>query len=70
MYLPLPDTELSALALAVLSFEVFDVRLQLVEMVNAIVGDTDGADESGALCFDESEPGAIAGGGAAVGGMD
>lgn len=70
MQFPLPDTDLSALALAVLPFEFFDVRLQLVEMVNAIIGDADGADESGAFRFDESEPGAIAGCGAAVGGMD
>lgn len=70
MQLPLPNTDLSALALAVLSFEFFDVRLQLVEMVNAIVGDADGADESGTFCFDKSEPGAIAGCFATIGGMD
>lgn len=39
-------------------------------MVNAIVGDADGADESGALCFDKSEPGAITARGTAVRGMD
>ena len=39
-------------------------------MVDAVVGDADGADAAGALCFDESEPGAVAGCGAAVGGVD
>ena len=70
MQFPLPNTDLSALALAVLSFEFFDIRLQLVEMVNAIVRDADGANESGAFCFDKSEPGAIAGRSAAVRGVD
>ena len=70
MQFPLPDTDLSTLTLSMLSFEFFDVRLQLVEMMNAVVGDADGADESGAFCFDKSEPGAIAGCGAAVWGMD
>ena len=39
-------------------------------MVEAVVGDADGADEAGALGFDEGEPGAGAGGCAAVGGVD
>ena len=70
MQFPLPDADLSALTLSVLSFQFFDVRLQFVEMMNAVVGDTDGADASGALCFDESEPGSVACCGAAVGCMD
>ena len=70
MQLPLPNADLSTLALAMLSFEFFDVRLQLVKMMNAIVGDADGADASSAFCFDESKPGTITGRGAAVGGMD
>lgn len=70
MQFPLPNTDLSALALAILSFEFFDVRLQLVEMVHAVVGDADGADEAGAFGFEEGEPGAVAGFGAAVGGVD
>lgn len=56
LQLPLANTDLSALALAVLYFKFFDVRLELVEMVNAIIGDADGANESSAFCFDESEP--------------
>ena len=70
MQFPLPNTDLSALPLAVLSFYFFDVRLQLIEMVNPIIRDADGADESGAFCFDKSEPAAIAGLFAAVGGMN
>ena len=70
MQFPLPYTDLSALAFAVLFFEFLDVRLQLVEMVNTIVGDADGADKSGAFCFYKSKPGAFAGCGAAVGCMD
>ncbi len=53
-----------------LPFESLDVRLQLGEVVDAVVGDADGADEAGALGFDEGEPGAVAGCGAAVGGVD
>lgn len=41
---PLPNTDVSVLALAVLSLELFYIRLQLVEMVNAMVGNADGAD--------------------------
>lgn len=70
MQFPLPNADLSALALAVLPLELLDVRLQLVEMVNAIVGDADGTDKSGAFCFDKSEPCAIADSGAAVGAMN
>lgn len=39
-------------------------------MVDSIVGDTDGTDESGTFGFDKSEPGAITGRGAAVGSMN
>ena len=39
-------------------------------MVDAVVGDAEGADEARALGFDEGEPGAEAGGAAAVGGVD
>ena len=70
MHLPLPDADLPALALSVPSLEFADVRFQFVEVVEAVVGDADGADEAGALGFDEREPGAVAGGGAAVGGVD
>ena len=70
VHLPLPDADLPALALAVPCLEVPDVRFQLVEVVEAVVGDADGADEAGALGLDEGEPGAVAGGGAAVGGVD
>ena len=38
--------------------------------MEAVVGDAEGADEAGALGFDEGEPGAGAGGEAAVGGVD
>ena len=38
--------------------------------MNAVVGDADGADEAGAFGFEEGEPGAVAGFGAAVGGVD
>ena len=70
MHLPLPDADLPALALSVPPLEFADVRFQFVEVVEAVVGDADGADEAGALGFDEREPGAVAGGGAAVGGVD
>lgn len=70
MQFPLPYTDLSALALAVLSFEFFDVRLQLVKMVYAIVRYPNGANESGSFRLDKSKPGAFAGCGATVGGMD
>lgn len=70
MQFPLPYTNLSALALAVLSFEFFDVRLQLVEMVYAIIRDANGANESGSFRLDESKPGAFAGYSATIGGMD
>ena len=70
MQFPLPNTDLPSLALAVLSFKFLDVSLQFVEMMDAIVGDADGADEPGAFGFDQREPGAITGRGTSVGGMD
>ena len=70
MQFPLPYTDLSALTLPVLFFKFFDVRVQLVEMVNTIVGDADGADKAGTFCFDKSKPGPFAGCGAAVGCMN
>ena len=53
-----------------LGFEFLDVSFELVEVVHAVVGDADGADEASLLGFDECTPGAGAGGGATVGGMD
>ena len=70
MQFPLPNTDLSALTFSVLPFEFFYVRLQLVEMMNAIIGDANGSDEPSAFCFDKSEPGAFTGFGAAVRGMN
>ncbi len=70
MQFPLPNTDLSALTFSVLPFEFFYVRLQLVKMVNAIIGDANGSDKSSAFCFDKSEPGAFTGFGTSVGGMD
>ena len=70
MQFPLPNADLAALAFSVLALKFGDVRLQFVEMVGAVVGDADGADQSGALGFDESEPGAFASCSAAIGGMD
>lgn len=37
-----------------------DVRLELVQVLDAVVGDTDGADLSGLLRLQESSPGALA----------
>ena len=48
----------------------FDVTLQLVEMVHAVVGHADGADLAGLLGLDEGTPGAEACFVAAVGGVD
>ena len=70
MQFPLPDANFPALPLAVLSFEVCDIRLQLVEVMNAVIRDANGTNEAGAFRFDESEPGAVAGFFAAVGSVD
>lgn len=70
MQLPLPHADLSALAFAVLAFQFLDVGFEFVEVVDAVVGDTDGADGAGVFGFDEGAPGAGAGFAAAVGGVD
>jgi len=68
--LPLADGEDAAGTGAVGAFEVLDVRFELVEVVEAVVGDAEGADEAGFLGGDEHVPGFEAGGAAAVGGVD
>ena len=70
MQFPLPDADLPAFASTVLGFEGGDVRLQFFEVVDAVVGDTDGVDLAGRLGFDEGAPGAETGVPSAVGGVD
>lgn len=36
-----------------------DVRLELIQVLHAVVGDTDGADLSGLLCLHQGSPGAL-----------
>lgn len=52
MQLPLPYTDLATLALAVLALELLDVRLELIEMMDAVVGYAQGADLASLLRFD------------------
>lgn len=70
MDFPLADADFSAVSWAVLGFEVFDGGFELVEVVDAVVGDADGADLAGLLGFDEGAPGAGSGSGTAVRGVD
>lgn len=55
------DADFTAFAFAVLGIEFGDVGFEFVEVVDAVVGDADGADEAGLLGFEEGEPGAAAG---------
>ena len=56
MKLPLANTDFTAFALAVLLLELLDEGLELVEMVNPVIGDSQRADLAGLLGFDESSP--------------
>jgi hypothetical protein len=68
--LPLADGEGAAGVGAVGAFEGLYVRFELVEVVEAVVGDAEGADAARLLGRDERVPGAEAGAAAAVGGVD
>lgn len=70
MQFPLADADLTAFAFAVFGFEFGDVGGQFFEVVDAVVGDADGADLTGGLGFDEGAPGAETAVTAAVGGVD
>ncbi len=70
MQLPLPDGDDAACAGAVVGFQGLDVRFQLGEVVESVVGDAKGADLAGFLRGEECVPGAETGGRAAVGGVD
>lgn len=52
MQFPLTYTDLTTLVLAILAFELLDVRLKLIEMVNAVVRYTQRADLASLLRFD------------------
>lgn len=56
--LPLPNVDRATSAFAVLGFELFDIGLQFVEMVHAVVTDAKGTYFPGLLGLDESAPGA------------
>merc|ERR1712000_419541 len=58
--LPLADGNDASLARSALRLELLDVALELVEMVHAKVGDTDGAHLFGLDSLDERTPGALA----------
>jgi len=61
VHLPLPDGDDAALALAAaLGLELADVRLELVEMVHAVVGHADGAHLARLDGLDERPPRALA----------
>lgn len=70
MQFPLPDADLTAFTFAVLALKVVDVGFEFVEVVHAVVGHTDGADAASLLGFNEGAPGAEAGFGATIGGVD
>ena len=70
MEFPLPDADFPAFAFPVLGFQFVDIGFEFVEVVEAVVGDADGADAARLLGFEEGEPGAAAGFFAAVGGVD
>ena len=70
MEFPLPDADFPAFAFPVLGFQFLDIGFEFVEVVEAVVGDADGADAARLLGFEEGEPGAAAGFFAAVGGVD
>lgn len=52
MHFPLPNTDLASFAFTLLAFELLDIGFKLVEMMNAVVRDADGADLAGLLGFD------------------
>lgn len=60
MQFPLPYTYFTTFAFATLTFELLDVRLELIEMVDAVVGYAQGADFASLLRFNQGTPGAIA----------
>ena len=68
--LPLADGDCAAGAGTVLGLEGLDVGLELGEVMDAVVGDAEGADLARLLGGDQSVPGAEACGAAAVRGVD
>lgn len=69
MHLPLPYTQHPAPSLPALRFQLFDVPLKLIEVVNPVVTHTDAPHFSFFNGFDEGKPRALARGAAAVGGV-
>jgi len=57
--LPLADTDLPTFTFTVLALELFDIGLQLVEMMDTVIRNTDGADLAGLLSFYKCSPGSI-----------
>lgn len=70
MEFPLANGDGAAGAFSAFFFAGGDVGLEFVKVVEAVVGDADGVDQAGFLGFVEGAPGAEAGRGGAVGGMD
>lgn len=68
--LPLPDADLSRGALTLFGFDSFDIRFQLLHVVDAVVADAERADLARLLGFNEGAPGAEAGVLAAIWGVD
>lgn len=70
MNFPLPDRDDAAGIGAVQGVQVLDVGFEFGEVVEAVVGDAEGADLACPLGREEGVPGSEAGGAAAVGGVD
>lgn len=70
MQFPLTDANLTAFALAMLFIELLDVCLQLLQMMNSVIGDAQRADFTGLLRFDQGSPGPRSRLFPAVGSMD
>ena len=70
MQFPLTHADLSAPTLPISPLHLLDVGLQLVEMMYAVIGNTNRSNEPCLFCFDECTPGAVAGLLATVRGMD
>ena len=59
MQFPLPYADLTSSPLAIPFLEFFDIGFELIEMMDAVIRDTDGADQAGFLGFGEGTPGAV-----------
>lgn len=70
MQFPLPDTDLSPLTLARFRIDFFNVSLKLVQMMDTVVADADGADSACFLGLEKSAPGAVACSFASIGAMN